>query len=139
MVDETNAADVATSPTITSFIRGERILTTFGDPDSTAYAQLRAAQANAASEVEIALWRDAVQDACARLSLLETLPTVMGEHVQKFFEAMPTAIRPESWGRFVMAGSKKDRSEWAKSIHPWVVNPLIGGTFGVRVKHVVQR
>jgi len=65
------------------------------------------------------------------------MPDKCGPNLKKFFDDMPIELRPEAWGKIVMAGStetaKKDQAEWAKSIHPFCVHEIVTGVFGVPV------
>lgn len=67
----------------------------------------------------------------------KVMPKECGPNLKAFMDDMPIELRPESWGKIVMNGSvdtdKKDHTEWAKSIHPFVVHELVTGVFGVPV------
>lgn len=84
-------------------------------------------------------WLSVIQRACDFAKKWKTLPPECGKHLKAFYDAMPIELRPETWGKLVMAGSseapdgKKDHAEWAKSIHPYLVHELVTGTFGVPV------
>jgi hypothetical protein len=82
-------------------------------------------------------WLSVIQRACDYCKKWKTLPPECGPNLKAFYNDMPIELRPESWGKLVMAGSsetdKKDNAEWAKSIHPYLVVELVTGTFGVPV------
>lgn len=84
-------------------------------------------------------WLSVIQRACDFAKKWKTLPKECGPNLKAFYNVMPIELRPETWGKLVMAGSseapdgKKDHAEWAKSIHPYLVHELVTGTFGVPV------
>lgn len=82
-------------------------------------------------------WLAVIERAVEFCKRWKVLPKECGPNLKKFMDEMPIELRPETWGKLVMAGSvdtdKKDHTEWAKSIHPWIVHELVTGTFGVPV------
>lgn len=84
-------------------------------------------------------WLAAVDLLCTGCNGWTALTPAQGRNLFAFFWHMPEWLRPEAWGKLVMAGGfemvggKKDRAKWAQSIHPFIVNQLVTGTFGVPV------
>lgn len=56
-----------------------------------------------------------------------------GQSLEAFMWMLPEELRPETWGRLVMCGQRDARAAWAQSLHPYVVEPIVTGTFKVPV------
>jgi hypothetical protein len=84
-------------------------------------------------------WLSVIQRTCDYCKKWKTVPPECGPNLKAFYNDMPIELRPETWGKLVMAGSsevpdgKKDHAEFAKSMHPYIVHELVTGTFGVPV------
>jgi hypothetical protein len=85
-------------------------------------------------------WLATIELLCAGCRGWERVSQEQGRNLFAFFWDMPEWLRPEAWAKLIMAGrpspdasGRPNLQAWAQSIHPFIVNQLVTGTFKVPV------